>query len=193
LQLAVSCRRGGASSRVATTKKPAPQKTEMPTPYATAPSRKWWNEQRGVTGQPAEISCRRERFRPSDLGLRKRAGPAKLARACRTLLATVRLECPWTEHGPTPERAELLEANGGPLSFGERVMLLGAWALTVREGSRSPTSSSDSTSGRPRPCASSSSHPNTTPMPWTTGSQSTHRPRGHHDLGTWTGVSEVSK
>jgi Ohr subfamily peroxiredoxin len=53
----------------------------------------------------------------------------QLARACRALLATVRLEGLWTEDGPTPEASELLEADGGPLSSGERIVLLAAWTF----------------------------------------------------------------
>jgi hypothetical protein len=53
----------------------------------------------------------------------------QLARACRALLATVRLERLWTADGPTPEASELLQADGGPLSSGERVMLLASWAF----------------------------------------------------------------
>lgn len=53
----------------------------------------------------------------------------QLARACRALLATVRLERLWTERGPTSEASELLEADGGYLSSGERVMLLATWAF----------------------------------------------------------------
>jgi hypothetical protein len=53
----------------------------------------------------------------------------QLARACRTLLATVRLGRLWTEYGPTAEARRLLDADGGPLSSGERVMLLAAWAF----------------------------------------------------------------
>lgn len=53
----------------------------------------------------------------------------QLARACRALLSTVRLDRLWSREGPTAEAAELLEANGGPLSSGERVMLLAAWAF----------------------------------------------------------------
>ena len=53
----------------------------------------------------------------------------QLSRACHTLLAMVRLERLWTEQGPTPQARALLEANGGPLSSGERVMLLAAWAF----------------------------------------------------------------
>jgi hypothetical protein len=53
----------------------------------------------------------------------------QLARACRALLATVRLERLWDQRGPTSEASKLLEANGGPLSSGERVVLLAAWAF----------------------------------------------------------------
>lgn len=53
----------------------------------------------------------------------------QLASACRALLATARLERLWTLDGPTAEASELLEANGGPLSSGERVMLLAAWSF----------------------------------------------------------------
>jgi hypothetical protein len=53
----------------------------------------------------------------------------QLACACRALLATVRLERLWGECGPTPEASRLLGADGGPLSCGERVMLLAAWAF----------------------------------------------------------------
>jgi hypothetical protein len=51
------------------------------------------------------------------------------ARACRALLATVRLERLWTTHGPTPEASELLQADRSPFSSGERVMLLASWAF----------------------------------------------------------------
>lgn len=53
----------------------------------------------------------------------------QLARACHALLAMVGLGRLWTANGPTAEASELLEANGGPLSSGERVMLLAAWAF----------------------------------------------------------------
>jgi hypothetical protein len=53
----------------------------------------------------------------------------QLARACRALLTTARLERLWTEAGPTEEASELLAADGGPLSSGERVVLLAAWAF----------------------------------------------------------------
>lgn len=51
------------------------------------------------------------------------------ARACRALLAKVRLHSLWTNGGPTPRAVELLEADGGPLSSGERVVLLAAFAF----------------------------------------------------------------
>jgi hypothetical protein len=35
----------------------------------------------------------------------------------------------WTAAGPTEEAIALFEAGGGPLSSGERVMLLAAWAF----------------------------------------------------------------
>jgi hypothetical protein len=53
----------------------------------------------------------------------------QLARACRALLATVRLEHLWTEDGPTPQASELLEADGGRLSSGKRTVLLAAWTF----------------------------------------------------------------
>jgi hypothetical protein len=53
----------------------------------------------------------------------------QLSRVCRTLLATVRLAGLWTDRGPTPAAQALLEANGGPLSSGERVIFLAAWAF----------------------------------------------------------------
>jgi hypothetical protein len=53
----------------------------------------------------------------------------QLARACRALLATVRLERLWAADGPTPEASKLLQAGGGALSAGERVMLLATWAF----------------------------------------------------------------
>jgi len=35
----------------------------------------------------------------------------------------------WTSTGPTAEAIALLEAGGGPLSSGERVVLFAAWAF----------------------------------------------------------------
>jgi hypothetical protein len=60
----------------------------------------------------------------------------QLARACCALLATVHLERLWTEDGPTPEASELLEADGGPLSSGERIVLLAAWTFWNGSGGR---------------------------------------------------------
>jgi ABC-type transport system involved in cytochrome bd biosynthesis fused ATPase/permease subunit len=51
------------------------------------------------------------------------------ARACRALLATVRLERLWTAGGPTERAVEYLDADGGTLSSGERIMLLAAFAF----------------------------------------------------------------
>jgi len=51
------------------------------------------------------------------------------ARACRALMATARLEGLWTNEGPTLRAAELLDAGGGPLSSGERIVLLAAFAF----------------------------------------------------------------
>jgi hypothetical protein len=53
----------------------------------------------------------------------------RLARACRIFLATARLERLWTDDGPTPEAFRLLQADGGPLSSGQRVVLLAAWTF----------------------------------------------------------------
>jgi hypothetical protein len=53
----------------------------------------------------------------------------RLARACSALLATVRLERLWTEDGPTLEASRLLAADGGPLSSGQRSVLLVAWTF----------------------------------------------------------------
>ena len=54
---------------------------------------------------------------------------AQLARACRALCSRAGLGRLWTATGPTDEAIEIFEANGGPLSSGERVMLLAAWAF----------------------------------------------------------------
>jgi hypothetical protein len=35
----------------------------------------------------------------------------------------------WTPNGPTEEAISLFEAGGGPLSSGERIILLAAWAF----------------------------------------------------------------
>ncbi len=54
---------------------------------------------------------------------------AQLSRMCWALLATVRLERLWNDDGPTAEASDLLAADGGPLSSGERIVLLAAWAF----------------------------------------------------------------
>lgn len=55
---------------------------------------------------------------------------AQACRALGALLATLpTLRSFWTASGPTPQALALLEANGGPLSSGERVLLLSAFSL----------------------------------------------------------------
>jgi len=51
--------------------------------------------------------------------------PVLLARACRVLLASARVEHLWTENGPTTEATALVEVDG-LLSPQERVILLAA-------------------------------------------------------------------
>lgn len=51
------------------------------------------------------------------------------ARVCQALCALVGFPSLWTDEGPSPRAKELLEADGGPLSHGEKVMLFTAWAL----------------------------------------------------------------
>jgi hypothetical protein len=41
----------------------------------------------------------------------------------------------WTQDGPTPRAVALMEQDGGPLSSGERVLLLAAFALWNGRGS----------------------------------------------------------
>lgn len=53
----------------------------------------------------------------------------QLARGCRALLAQGRLQYLWARRGPTDEAKALLEQDGGPLSSGERILLLAAWAF----------------------------------------------------------------
>jgi catechol 2,3-dioxygenase-like lactoylglutathione lyase family enzyme len=60
----------------------------------------------------------------------------QLARACRALLETVRLERLWTEEGPTQEASELLETAGRQLSQDERSVLLVAWTFWNGSGRR---------------------------------------------------------
>ncbi len=54
---------------------------------------------------------------------------AQLARVCRALCERVRLDGMWTDAGPTETAIALMESNGGPLSSGERIVLLAAWAV----------------------------------------------------------------
>ena len=54
---------------------------------------------------------------------------AQLASVCRALCERVRLDGMWTDGGPTETAIALMEANGGPLSSGERIVLLAAWAV----------------------------------------------------------------
>ena len=56
-------------------------------------------------------------------------------RACRALLAMVRLEKLWANHRPTPAALELLAGDGGTLSSSERIVLLAAFAFWNGEGS----------------------------------------------------------
>lgn len=54
---------------------------------------------------------------------------AQLARACRALCRQAGLERMWSPAGPTAEAIDIIEAQGGPLSSGERVVLFAAWAF----------------------------------------------------------------
>lgn len=42
---------------------------------------------------------------------------------CITLLRSLHLDRYWTDHGPSPDALDLLAADGGPLSSGERIWL----------------------------------------------------------------------
>lgn len=66
------------------------------------------------------------------------------ALACRALLASVRLGRLWTEDGPSDEALGLLDSNGGPLSSGERIMLLSAFAFWNGSGGLTLTEILDS-------------------------------------------------
>jgi hypothetical protein len=57
-----------------------------------------------------------------------------LARACRVLCKRVGLAHLWTDNGPSAEARRLRDADGGPLSSGERVIVLAAWAVWNGEG-----------------------------------------------------------
>ena len=54
---------------------------------------------------------------------------AQRARACTALCERAGLFGMWTSSGPSDEATALFEAGGGPLSSGERVVLLAAWAF----------------------------------------------------------------
>src|SRR5947209_16879723 len=57
--------------------------------------------------------------------------------ACEALqmfLGTVRLEHLWTPDGPTTAALRYRDANGGPLSSGERIILLAAFDLWNQSG-----------------------------------------------------------
>ncbi len=56
------------------------------------------------------------------------------ARVCQALCALVGFPTFWTDAGPSPRVKELLEADGGPLSHGEKVMVFVAWALWNSRG-----------------------------------------------------------
>jgi hypothetical protein len=57
------------------------------------------------------------------------------AAACRVLLDRIPgTRGLWTDSGPTPGAVELMKNDGGPLSSGERVMLLAAFALWNGDG-----------------------------------------------------------
>jgi hypothetical protein len=58
----------------------------------------------------------------------------QLAAVCCAFLKLVNLESLWTENGPSERAKALFKADGGPLSSGERVMFLMAWALWNSRG-----------------------------------------------------------
>jgi len=59
---------------------------------------------------------------------------AQCARACQALCNRVRLGRMWTPTGPSEEACAVLAANGGPLSSGERVIVLATFALWNGDG-----------------------------------------------------------
>jgi hypothetical protein len=59
---------------------------------------------------------------------------AQRARVCRVLCERARLGGMWTGEGPTEEAVLLLQRDGGPLSSGERIVLLVAFAVWSGEG-----------------------------------------------------------
>jgi len=54
---------------------------------------------------------------------------SQLSRVCRAFCARGRLTELWTEAGPTVLARDLAERGGGPLSSGQRLLLLVAWSL----------------------------------------------------------------
>lgn len=59
---------------------------------------------------------------------------AQRADVARALLALVRLERLWTPDGPTDEALDLIEDGGGPLSGGQKLILLVAFDAWNNEG-----------------------------------------------------------
>ncbi|WP_394847355.1 hypothetical protein LZC95_07805 [Pendulispora brunnea] len=53
-------------------------------------------------------------------------------RACRALLALMRLEHMWTPKGPTIDAIDIYQRNGAGLSTSERAVFLAAWAFYDR-------------------------------------------------------------
>ena len=53
----------------------------------------------------------------------------QFARVCRAICSRARLAELWTSEGPTAQASALLEHDGGPLSSGERMVLLVAWSI----------------------------------------------------------------
>ena len=51
------------------------------------------------------------------------------AAVCSALCAKAGFASFWTEQGPSERAKELLKEDGGPMSAGERIMFLVAWAV----------------------------------------------------------------
>ena len=58
---------------------------------------------------------------------------AQRAMVCHTLLDRVGLSRLWTADGPAPEALAIVEAEGSPLSGGERVMFWTAWTVWAND------------------------------------------------------------
>ncbi len=58
----------------------------------------------------------------------------QLAAVCQTLCARVGLPSLWTNTGPSERAKELIQAEGGPLSHGEKVMVFLAWSFWNGKG-----------------------------------------------------------